>query len=191
MNANPEEIKVRLRKSFPSMLLNDVNVILDEIDLNSELSLSEDSFLVKINDEKIEIPQRVYFETVNVLTKARLSSTQKEILDCLYTRHHDGYVREKALKSIVGFSNICVIPFIIRLFGEYVIEILQVIYQSIDQLEPSKYGHFIENNKDFYEVNKQRVLSYWDCYYRKIYPLKDDYVGFKLIKFFDSLVLNY
>ncbi|WP_256376299.1 hypothetical protein [Solibacillus sp. R5-41] len=33
---------------------------------------------------------------------------------------------------------------------------------------------------------ENRVVSYWDCYYRSKHPSKTDFVGFEMIEYFSS-----
>ncbi len=47
------------------------------------------------------IPERVYHDATLIDTQ-RLSSLQKELVDCLLTRNHDGFVRQKHLERIIG-----------------------------------------------------------------------------------------
>lgn len=53
-----------------------------------------------------------------------------------------------------------------QLIGEYVIEILEIIYQNINHLNTSVYKKFLEQNPVFYKITRQRVQTYWNCYYR-------------------------
>ena len=196
MTTNSAEIEGRLKKAFPAGISHDVERVVGHLrnGKDSNLDLSPDSFSVKVDNESLMIPDRVYFEEVKPVVQLTFTSVQKEILHCLYTRHHDGHVREKALKNIIRSKKVWVAPYVIRLIGEYVIEILQIIFENLDSIDSEIYKVFIKNNPEFYEVNKQRVISYWNCYFRSQYPNrpkspnKNDHVGFKILKFFDGLV---
>ncbi len=50
---------------------------------------------VRIGGEPIEIPSRIYFAEPDWFAMKNMSRQQELILSALYTRHHDGYVREK------------------------------------------------------------------------------------------------
>jgi hypothetical protein len=96
----------RLKKSFPSKIDNDVARVLAMLPRGKfESDLSSNSFEVKVDNELLLIPERVYFAEVNAVILLTLSDVQKEIINCLYTRHHDGHVREKALKGIILSEN--------------------------------------------------------------------------------------
>jgi hypothetical protein len=89
---------------------------------------------------------------------------QWELLDCLFTRHHDGIVRQKHLALIICSHNIWVPCFVVLLVGEYVVEILQVIQENLTHLETSTYADYVRANPEFLALTEQRVISYWDCY---------------------------
>ena len=79
------------------------------------------------------------------------------------------------------FSNeYWTIPFIIQLIGEYVLEILEFIWENFNSLNSKNIIYFISENEIYWFKTKQRISSYWDCNYSHI--SKKDYVGFKLIK---------
>jgi hypothetical protein len=130
----------------------------------------------------IAIPSRIYtHETVVALR----CIGRPAIRDCLLTRHHNGFVRARSLERLLAAGNTWTIPFIIQLVGEYVIEILDQIDDAFDAIDPRALGDFIRENPNFLALIKQRVASYWDCYYRAVRP--NDYVGFRLIRRLERL----
>ena len=76
---------------------------------------------------------------------------------------------------------------VIKLLGEYVVEVLRIIEANLQKLDKPVYGQFLRANPDFLALTEQRVISYWDCYYRFPGP-KEDYPGFRAIHFFKQLV---
>ncbi len=145
-------------------------------------------FSVVAGNETLRIPYRVHYSE-NTLNQPRNSHLQYEILNCLYSRHGDGYIRERCLKNIIASPNPWVVPYVVQLVGEYVVEILAVINQNLNILNQDVYSTFLRENKAFYELTKCRVISYWDCYYRwEYYRNRDDYPGFRIIKHFDALL---
>jgi hypothetical protein len=66
-----------------------------------------------------------------------------------------------------------------------VIEILQVIHENLTYLDTSVYAEFLRSNLEFLDLTEQRVLSYWDCYYRSI--KKQEYLGFLILDYFKSI----
>ena len=66
-------------------------------------------------------------------------------------------------------------PFIVRLLGEYVIEIVESIFGALATGEARSplvtiCGHFAGHNPDFVALTRQQAASYWDCYHRRLYP---------------------
>lgn len=178
----------RLLKAYPSAIAGDARTVLDRIDLCAEIEPS-DSFSVNFGNEILEIPGRVYFHQDNlVYTYHNFNPVQYDILNCLFSRHHNGYIREKCLRHIIRSENAWIAPFVIRLAGEYVIEILSVIEAELNHINCDMFKVFLEENPGFYELIKQRVISYWDCYYRARYWKREHYAGFRIIEFLDRLI---
>lgn len=174
-------------KAFPSSIEDEVKNVLSKIDLKAEHDPS-DTFSIFIRGEELKIPQRIYFESKNLTLSHYFSSLQHEILNCLYSRHHDGYIREQCLAAIIGSNNIWTVPFVIRLLGEYVIEILHVIKSHLSEINGDNYKAFLKENSQFYETNKRRVVSYWACYYRDQYRNREQYVGFQITDYLDNML---
>ncbi|MGC4811185.1 hypothetical protein ACLQ29_11730 [Micromonospora sp. DT228] len=141
-------------------------------------------FRVLVDGEPVLIPYRIYSDEPSVAAEAALSATQRAVLDCLYTRHHDGRVRQRRLERVVGLIQPWVAPFLVQLVGEYVDEILLVIRRVLtpEMVVPnsptdSVYGRFAAENPAFVALTGERVASYWDCYHRRRYPTLIDYPG--------------
>lgn len=96
----------------------------------------------------------------------RLTPLQKQIFFCLLTRHHNGFVREAALKRIIAVDEPWVVPYVVQLASEYVYEILVIIRQNLDQFDAGLYGAFFRDNPAYFAKVKQRIISYWNAYYR-------------------------
>ncbi|MFE3446030.1 hypothetical protein ACFXNW_23630 [Nocardia sp. NPDC059180] len=147
------------------------------------------SFAVRVEGEDLTIPYRLYNAELAEDVFGRLSARQTKILHCLYTRHHDGRVRQHHLNRIIEATDPWIVPYVVQLVGEYVLDIVISIQQRLTALdEPGTphrlaYGRFCVANTEFLHLTSQRVSSYWDCYYRDRY-LRRDYPGRLLI---DSL----
>jgi len=142
------------------------------------------SFSVRLRDQVITIPRRLHLET-DFIHLESLTVLQREIVDCLLTRHSDGFTRQKHLERIVGVNHGWIPPFVVQLAGEYVVQIMDVIYEHLPSLDKQSYKEFLCANPGFLDLTERRVISYWDCYYRNV--RRDDYVGFKILEFFRSL----
>jgi hypothetical protein len=136
-----------------------------------------------IQNETIHIPYRVYFDEPD---KNNLTTNESLLLNCLLTRHHDGFVRQKALERIISIDNLLVVPFVVQLLGEYVVEILEIIEKNLCEKLVENTALFILENEDYFKLTRCRVISYWDCYYRSKFPLLKCYVGFKILKKLES-----
>jgi hypothetical protein len=144
-------------------------------------------FAVTVEGKPIVIPYRIYHPEPSVDVRASLSSTQQRMLRCLYTRHHDGRVRQRCLEDIVGVAEAWVAPFVVQLVGEYVVQILEIIRRAlIDVDKPGTalhevHGRFVAENSDFIQLTRQRAISYWDCYYRGQYADRTHYPGLAIL----------
>src|SRR6266566_3784631 len=117
--------------------------------------------------------------------KSELAVCKGESWDCLFTRHHDGLVRQTHLARIIRSRNAWIPCFVVPLVGEYVVEILRVVHENLTHLETSIYADFLGSNPEFLNLTEQRVVSYWDCYYRSI--KKNEYPGFLILDFLKSI----
>jgi hypothetical protein len=170
-----------LTRAFPSLVGEDAR---KAVAVLPETRLAWTTFSARVGGETVAIPYRIYHNPGKI-DRASLTPLQSEIVDCLLTRHHSGYVREKYLRCILARNGMWIPPFILQLVGEYVVEILQLIHQNIDSVDSSTYGEFLMENPEFMNLVEQRVISYWDCYYRT--RPREEYVGFQLISSFRKL----
>ncbi|MFI7217945.1 hypothetical protein [Micromonospora maritima] len=145
-------------------------------------------FGVAVDEQPLVIPYRIYQAEPPAGAEASLPPTQSAILNCLYTRHHDGRVRQRRLEHILGLDEPWVVPFVVRLVGEYVLEILLDIRRELVELDDpttpqhAVYGRVLAANPSFLAVTRQRVASYWACYYRHLYSDRRYYPGFTVIE---------
>lgn len=150
--------------------------------------VSSDFVFYVLNDEIMEIPYRIYFLEPDEDAIEKLDETQKLMLYCIYTRSCNGYIRQKYIEKILScdFPKWC-IPYIVKLSDEYVVEILDVIYEKLKNRNNDDLKEFCRDNWNNSCKSYQRMISYWDVFYRvyddyynkDVYKLKD-YVGRKL-----------
>jgi hypothetical protein len=96
----------------------------------------------------------------------------------IYSRHHDGFVRQRWLGALLDADEPWVAPFIIQLLGEYVIEICGDIERFARTSLSAMHQHlsvFLTGNRCFAALTRQRAISYWSCYYRDQHPSQDTY----------------
>lgn len=129
-------------------------------------------FTAMVDGETVVIPYRIDADPPASDVIATLTPIQQAILNCWYTRHHDGFVRKRRIEQVIGVTLPWVAPFIVAPIGEYVLPILALIRQElveIDQPDTDQYrvyGRFAAENPAFVHLTAQRVASYWDCYFR-------------------------
>ena len=133
-------------------------------------------FDVLVRGETLHLPERIYNPAV--ARAERFGRALPLIPYCLYTRHNDGYVRQRHLIKLLRAEEPWIVPFILRLLGEYVVEILEVLQEHRDVMRGELYSEFTEQNPDFVALTKQRIVSYWDLYYRERFPKFTKYPGF-------------
>lgn len=173
--------------AFPRELEQEINSIFEKITLKTE-SYNGGKFDIQINKEIVRIPERIYSEDVGEVEEAALSQIQKQILNCYFTRHHNGYIRQKRVNNIFksGMIHYWCIPYIIRLAGEYVVEIIDDINRNINLVDEKALRDFIRQNQKFILTTEGRIASYWGEFYRHDYP-KDKYVGFNVKQYIQHL----
>ena len=182
------EASTRLKRAFPSSVATDVEEVLSALGPSVYPPAADDIGPVMLAGESLSIPARVYFrEPVDDLV-SRLSSEQRHLLSCIYSRHHNGYVREASLRRLIRVDAGWIAPYVVQLIGEYVIEILRVIEANMDVLEREIYQSFVAQNPAFLTLTRQRVISYWNEYHRRQTPRFEDYVGHRLLRALRSSV---
>ena len=147
-------------------------------------------FEVSVQGQLLRIPYRIHEGPTNPIFMDFAARQAKVLRLCNLTRHYDGFIRERFVKEIITFDNPMVAPYLIRLCGEYVVEILDVINLNLDFCNQSLLRSFILENPEFYAKNRSRMISYWDCYYRFAFPRIADYVGFKIFMRLDEIAQN-
>lgn len=212
-----EDARNDLARAFPSGLAADVRDALKAmgppfVTRAGHVLAPTSGFTVRVSEESVTIRYRIYNGPPEPRDYSNLSLRSRLILDCLYTRHSDGYERQRRLERVVPSEHPWVVPFVVQLVGEYVIDILNVIKASLRGLDDSDlrrvhYAEFVRGNPRFIDLTAQRVASYWNCYYRLKYPdappsvlmkrpqlvpglkvyTKSDYPGFQLMGLLRSL----
>lgn len=130
-----------------------------------------------VEGEPVSIPDRVYFQPVDDGTLDALTPTQRLMVDCLHTRHHDGLIRERHVRAVAASTEPWVPPFVLQLLGEYVLEVATAAAQAVPATSEvrSAFAAFCDANPEFLRLVRARATSYWNCYYRRTYPHLADY----------------
>ena len=143
---------------------------------------SQNEFYTLSDGCQIKFPYRVFFIDDNELYE-ELDEEEKIIYDCIFTRHCDGYIREKHIRNILSkdFDDNCM-PYILRVASEHVIEIVDLVYKKLANRNNELFHKFCINNIQLVKKNYQRMVSYWNYFYRdKCFRFKN-YIGRKLFK---------
>lgn len=172
-------------QAFPKKLTADVTRLAVLLDPQIGFTTSE-PFTVMCDGEAIQIPHRIYRPIVADAVFASLSPGDKLIAACWFTRHHDGYMRERFLRALPVFDQSWIVAYVVALSGEYVVELLEYIWERRALFDRSVLGRWLRENQRYSARTRSRIVSYWDCYYRGAHPLFATYVGSQLIAFFDE-----
>ncbi len=173
--------------SFPKELAKDVSVVLNTIPKRTFNDISVgvwgNSIEYQLTNETVSIPDRIYFLEPSDSEISQLTDLQKQIMYCLYTRSCDGYLREKYVRKLLdsNFKEWC-IPYIVKLCDEYVIKILDAIYDSLIIRDNEDIKAFCMANKQALNKSYSRMVSYWNEYHRAENYNFDKYIGNKLFK---------
>ncbi|MFF9176065.1 hypothetical protein [Streptomyces sp. NPDC014793] len=189
---DPSNVVHVLAAAFPARLADDVRDVLAAMPGTRFAPMLP--FEVEVQGETLAIPSRIYNEEPGASLQRSLTATRQVILHCLYSRHSDGLVRQRHLEQIVTSNEPWVVPFVVQLAGEYVLEILEAIMQGLPGLSTPgsarrrHYGEFVARNPAFFARTERRVVSYWSCYYRWKYPVFGAYPGSVLLEAFRAAV---
>lgn len=141
---------------------------------------------ISVEGQPVEIPARQYRGAVGPGDYSHLSSVQLGIAACVYSRHHDGHVRQSWLPVLLAFDDACAAPFVTQLIGEYVVEIVSAIKSFLDSAGPDspliqRLSAIAVENPAFIELTASRARSYWWEYYTHPYATYDSYPASKVL----------
>ena len=132
-----------------------------------------------VTGESVVIPRRVYNPEPSPRTVAGLSHVEAVVTAAIYSRHDDGFVRQRQLGTLLNSDEPWTAPFIVQLLGEYVIEICRDIERFARTIFPARpamqegMSAFFRENRYFAALTRQRAISYWSCYYRGLHASQD------------------
>jgi hypothetical protein len=149
--ANALEDAGSLARAFPRSVRADLGVVLSVVPpsilpTHGTVGVARQNLPV-VDGEHLKIPYRIY--APEPAGGVALSPVQGLTLDCLHTRHHDGFVRQRRLRRVVDVSVPWVVPFVVALIGEYVLEIIEDVQAALSGLDqpgsPQRalYGRFV------------------------------------------------
>lgn len=195
MTSQSGDVDATLAAAFPTSVRQRIPAVLEILPPTRLMPVS--SFTVSVQGESVTIPYRLYNDEPESEAQQTLSPDQRTILHCLYTRHHDGRIRHRHLEQASESLQPWVMPFVVQLVGEYVLEILVTIQDQLAELntpdaaQHTAYGQFLAANPNFLTLTGQRVTSYWNCYYRPAYPNLHTYPGHALLRSLQAAASSY
>jgi hypothetical protein len=172
---------------FPRYLLGDVSKVVSLIPHNTynniRNAITEETIDYMVDNSLVKIPYRMYYLDVQDDIINSLTEQQKMILYCIYSRCCEGYVRQKNLKSLLMMDYPdWAIPYIVKACDEYVIEILEMSYEILIQQDTERYKRICHENSVSFCKSYNRMISYWNEYYRDRCYSFHQYVGRKLFR---------
>jgi hypothetical protein len=169
-----------IKAAFPAHISNDCTKVAKILPPSNLKPIQFSRKPIYLQQENIQIPERIYSPEPKQLFISSLTPIQFSIFCCLYTRHHNGHIRQKYAELLLSRNDLWIPPYILHLLGEYVLEIIIMLQLHTTQIISPQYKDFIDKNPDFIRFVTDRIVSYWDCYYRRKYPNFRDYPGFIL-----------
>jgi hypothetical protein len=177
-------IKV-LTDAFPASLEAKVIKLAPSL-TKAALHPPSEPFLVYCEGTVLKIPNRNYYTAMSDEEFATWDETEQAIAACWFTRHHDGHTREAFLRVLPVYDSPWIIAYVVALCGEYVVEILNYVWAERNRFDLAALRCWLRENEAFYARTRRRIVSYWDCYNRSSAPLFENFVGGKLMAFFDE-----
>lgn len=162
-----------LIRGFPSALADQARAVVEALPGWSHPSF-EGRESVSVGGEIVTIPYRVHRPELPDEALAALDTSQQLIAACIYSRHGDGHVRERAIARVLDSTEPWVVPYVIQLLGEYVIEICALILNRAP-LSTCGYQQFARANREFVALTEQRANSYWGAYHQVSHPRRRGY----------------
>ena len=178
---NQITITNRIRNSFPKELSQEVNVIAELLSVENikcNRLYSNNNIEILLNGSIINIPYRIYFSELK--NTAKLNENERNILNCIYSRHNNGFVRQKYIEKMIENKNYWVTPFFIQLFGEYIYRIIEIFNEYLTN-NLDNCIKFINENQKYWKKIESKVASYWNEYYREECPKYSKYLGKEII----------
>lgn len=170
-------------QGFPKELKKEAllvsNKMLENTWHRSGLIISTDTSIWQITkEESVCFPYRIYLSDSIDDLNASFSPVQKLIYHCIFTRSNNGYIRENHTEALLKCETpYWAVPYILKVCDEYVVEILELVYSQLSKNDTSMYKNFCKLNIRKFLHSHNRMISYWNEFYRYKYPKYNDYIG--------------
>jgi hypothetical protein len=167
-----------LVEAFPSTLELQVRAVVAIMPTPDHPRSPDDIGRTTLDGRLLRIPARIYHPELGLPGIASLSRTEQSIAACLYTRHHDGHVRQRALAHVLDIDEAWAAPFVVQHLGEYVIELVEMVAVAAKGPPKRTFVAFLRENPGFLQLTTERATSYWHEYYRGRFSRREDYPAF-------------
>jgi len=180
-----DQLEELFYRGFPSGLVDNVKKVVCAIPRRTYSDIrsytSEEEVIYLLRTDSIIFPYRLYLLEINNDELLKLNDIQKMVLHCIYSRSCDGYVREKHIRELLATDiPYWTIPYIVKVCDEYVVEILWTVYEGLLDQDTDKIKQFCANNWKSLCRSYNRMVSYWNEFYRYDCYRFRDYIGRKL-----------
>jgi hypothetical protein len=172
---------------FPFNLREDVTKVIKLISqkVYNNVTIGESQEIVEYlqGENLIKFPYRIYNIDNSDEFIDSLNEQQKMIVYCIYSRSCDGFVRQKHLNSLLLMDyEDWAIPYIVKVCDEYVVEILEMTYEILKEQDTERIKKFCLQNNVLFCKSYNRMISYWNEYYRFKNKNFQQYIGRKLFR---------
>lgn len=163
-------------------------------EINEDLKAQAYPTVYYENNVIYPIPYRLFYDANCQLKRTKSMDAELfcVIEKVLLTRHHNGFIRAEAvtflLKKDILESYSFVTPYLIRLLGEYVREIWQMIYQAKGLFQVDLVQKFVFSNPKFLQITLDRAITYTNEYYCNDYKHYKDAEGYKMIQYLQAMI---
>jgi hypothetical protein len=171
-------IQPDLTEAFPESLRSHVREVLAVLPTSAQPRSPDDIGAITLHGKPLRIPARIYHPEPDWREIDSLPAVEQLIAACLYTRHHDGYVRQRALERAITIDETWVAPFVLQFLGEYVLELVTRVAAVLTGPPRHAFVSFLRENPGFLDLTTQRATSYWNEYHRTQFWRREDYPAF-------------
>jgi hypothetical protein len=172
---------------FPARLQPMATALLQSL-AQDELSPPMPGFTVNVSGETLSAPSRTFHTAAHLRSiAARTEDDMRVLASCFGSTNWDGHVREESVRLLLSRTDRpWVVPFIVRLVGEYVVEIIEAIHTALPCVDAARFGEFARENPAFMATTRRRATSYWNCYFRHRFPHRSAYPGLLVLDAIDG-----
>lgn len=184
--ASRKALVARLPKGFPSQMQEDLSAVCAILP-DTAPNFSQGAFTQTVTyyqqGRAVQFPYRIYLEEPEPSRIACLTPDQQMMLHCIYSRSHNGFIRQKHMEQLVNQAYPdWAIPYIVKPCDEYVLPILEVVYQAAKGQDNRQLQAFCKENAAKTCYSYARMASYWSEYHRYDAYRFRKYVGRKLFR---------